>query len=132
MPSDAFTVFFVVLFGLMGLIGLIIDCVMMVKDCPSILKGFENSQLFCKFRDNGCITGLAGRLQLVRCVSSVVVWSWIHIRKGNVDPQELEGLPIDIKRRAYYSSWLNQVCCAGFILLVLNLWTQEKMRDIFR
>lgn len=75
-----------------------IDIYTIRKDLDVVLRSFQKSQAFDRYESLASIDRFAARKYLSIYLSSVVAWPGPHIRRGMLDPQELDSLPEEIKK----------------------------------
>ncbi|MDU9393621.1 hypothetical protein [Pseudomonas sp. zfem002] len=109
-----------------------IDIYTIRKDLDVILRCFQKSQAFDRYESLANIDRFAAKKYLSIYLSSVVVWPEPHIRRGMLDPQELDSLPEEIKRRVSFSTGLlgGGLCLAA--LFCFDTVVGDWLLDTFR
>lgn len=107
--------FFVMFVG-MGMI-----TYMACRDLDKVLGGFPKSQIITSYADAWRGGSLVARYNVMSIVISAVLWPGKHLRKGHLNAEELNGVPVAIKRRMQVSAGLlifGFLWFTGFFVLV--------------
>lgn len=115
-----------------GFVGFCIECYTLRKDADVVLMNFRSSRIFARYEGVASVDARVSKAYLSICLASVVVWSAAHVRKGGVNPKELESLPSAIKKRTLCSAWLMTASFLWMCLLACDLAMTQWLRDIFR
>lgn len=116
----------------LGMVGVAIRFYMVRKDVEAVLMAFPGSRAFSDYEAFTELSVYAARTYLITCVSSMVVWPMPHIRRGMLDPLELESLPTAVRKRALYSHWLMATFFLWMCLFAYDLTVTQWLRDTFR
>ncbi|WP_339499048.1 hypothetical protein [Pseudomonas silesiensis] len=107
--------FFVMFVG-MGMI-----TYMACRDLDRVLGGFSQSQIITSYAESWKGGSLVARYTVMSIVISAVLWPGMHLRRGHLNADELNRVPIPIKRRMQVSAGLlifGFIWFAGFFVLV--------------
>lgn len=107
--------FFVMFVG-MGMI-----TYMAFRDLDKVLNGFSKSQIITSYADAWRGGSLVARYTVMSIVISAVLWPGAHLRKGHLNAEELNRVPVSVKRRMQISAGLlifGFIWFAGFFILV--------------
>lgn len=105
---------------------------LMSRDYAAVVENFRQSRLFASFRQGHSVGGPSRRASMTACFSGLVIWEGMYVRKGIVDPQELDSLPAAIRNRAFCMFWFNTFGLAGLLLIGAEFLAQQWLLDTFR
>lgn len=99
-----------------GLSGVLMILVMAYRNLDTILATFPNSEYVKRQKLLWGGRDLPSRFILTSSLAAVALWPKGHIRRAELDEDEVRNLPLAIKRRMVVAWWL---CAVGMAWLFL-------------
>ena len=113
-----FKLFLVLGFYFVGFFAVFLIGYVAYRDAEKILQVFERSTIIVDYAGESAGRGLFERFALMTIIAGIVARPSKHIRRGVLDPNELEALPLLIRKRMQCAFRLSIVT---FVWAVLSL-----------